>query len=199
MVRFLAGFAAASVLWVGAGAYAVVGLGWAAPEPEAEPEAVAVATDPVAEEDEPSPTRRRRVRSRTTGTGATERGASGDLEAEATTGDDLGEDEMRTIDGEGTGGEAQLTGDQIESAFDGAMGRIRRCFLLAPEDSTVTGRLTFGLRIAGTGRVSAVNLTGPSGITAGECGECLRDAARGMSFPSFDGPEMVVRYPITLE
>ena len=106
---------------------------------------------------------------------------------------------MRTIDGEGTGGEAQLSGSQIEGAFDGAMGRIRRCFILAPGDEPVTGTLTFGLRIAGSGRVSAVNLSGPRALTAGEPGDCLRDAARGISFPSFDGPEMLVRYPITLE
>ena len=91
------------------------------------------------------------------------------------------------------------SGAQIDAAFDGAMPRIRRCFVLAAGDDPVTGRLTFGMRIAGSGRVSAVNLSGPAAVTAGECGECLREAARNISFPSFDGPEMVARYPITLE
>lgn len=208
VLRFLAGFALASAICVAGVSYAVFELGWGPPEVEEPIEVAAVDEAPVA--DEPSPTRRSRrgrVRRGASGgsSGGTREGAGvasgsrADLEAEATTGDDLGEGGIRMIDGAGTGGEEQLTGAEIESAFDGVMGRVRRCFLLAPDDAPVSGRLTFGLRVAGTGRVSAVNLTGPSGLTAGECGQCLRDAARGMSFPSFDGPEMVVRYPITLE
>lgn len=146
------------------------------------------------EEEAPTTGRRRRRRS-----GASEAGGDEVPTGEATIGDDLREGEMRTIDGEGTGGEAQLSGSQIESAFDGAMGRIRRCFLLSPGDEPITGTLTFGLRIAGTGRVSAVNLSGPRALTSGEPGDCLRDAARGIAFPAFDGPEMLVRFPITLE
>ena len=106
---------------------------------------------------------------------------------------------MRTVDGEGSGGEAQLSGAQIDAAFDAAMPRIRRCFVLAAGNDPVVGRLTFGMRIAGSGHVSAVNLSGPAAATTGECGDCLRTAARSISFPSFDGPEMVARYPITLE
>lgn len=117
----------------------------------------------------------------------------------ATTGDDLGENELRVIDGEGQGGEQQLSGAQIDAGFDSAMGRIRRCFMLAAGDDPVRGRLVFGLRIAGSGRATAVNLSGPAALTTGECGECLRTAARGIEFARFDGPEMVVRYPITLE
>lgn len=200
MLRFLAGFALASAVWAGGVAYAVFGLGWAAPLPE-EPEViVAVADEPT--EEVPETGRRRRGRARAGGGSSGSSSSSGggaDLEAEATTGDDLGDGEMRMIDGEGTGGEEQLTGAEIDAAFDGAMGRIRRCFILAPAESTVTGRLTFGMRIAGTGHPSAVSLTGPSGLTSGECGDCLRDAARAIAFPTFDGPEMVVRYPITLE
>ena len=79
------------------------------------------------------------------------------------------------------------------------MGRIRRCFILAAGDEPVRGTLTFGMRIAGSGSVSAVNLSGPAAVTTGESGDCLRSAARAIRFPTFDGPEMVVRYPITLE
>jgi hypothetical protein len=106
---------------------------------------------------------------------------------------------MRTIDGEGTGGEQQLSGAQIEAGFDGAMGRIRRCFLLAPGELPITGRIVFGLRIAGSGQVQAVQLSGPAALTTGDTGECLRSVARAIRFPPFDGPEMVVRYPILLE
>lgn len=192
MARFALGFVVATLLWAGAAAALHLGLGWGPPPPPEEPVEVAVATEPTTEETAGTTRRRRRST-----TGRTDRGAV--PTGEATTGDDLREDEMRTIDGEGTGGEEQLTGAEVEGAFDGAMGRIRRCFILAPGDEPITGTLTFGLRIAGTGRVSAVNLTGPRALTTGEPGDCLRDAARGISFPTFDGPEMVVRYPITLE
>jgi hypothetical protein len=195
VARFFLGFSVASALW-GAGLAALhFGLGWGPPPLEEAPVEVAVVEDEPAPEDD-APTGRRRRRRSGSGAGA----GSGEVPTgDATIGDDLREGEMRTIDGEGTGGEAQLSGSQIEGAFDGAMGRIRRCFILAPGDEPVTGTLTFGLRIAGSGRVSAVNLSGPRALTAGEPGDCLRDAARGISFPSFDGPEMLVRYPITLE
>jgi len=47
--------------------------------------------------------------------------------------------------------------------------------------------------------VARVNLQGPAAVTGGECGDCLRTAARNAQFPSFDGPDMVVHYPLTLE
>lgn len=192
MARFALGFLVATLLWAGAAAALHLGLGWGPPAPPEAPVEVAAVDEPVPEEPAGTTRRRRRPGGRTDRSAAVPTG-------EATTGDDLREGEMRTIDGEGTGGEEQLSGAQVEGAFDGAMGRIRRCFILAPGDEPITGTLTFGLRIAGTGRVSAVNLTGPRALTTGEPGDCLRDAARGISFPTFDGPEMVVRYPITLE
>jgi hypothetical protein len=194
--RFLAGFAAATVVWVGAAAGAHFVLGWGPPAaPEENPDdAIALAED---EPDDPATKRRRGGRR---GAGSRAIGGGGRAPTgEATTGDDLREGEMRTIDGEGSGGEQQLTGAQIDGAFDGAMGRIRRCFILAAGDEAVTGRLTFGMRIAGTGQVTAVSLSGPAAVTTGECGDCLRTAARAIRFDSFDGPEMLIHYPITLE
>lgn len=197
MARFVFGFVVASLLWVGAGGVMHLALGWGPPVIEEDPAPVEVAELAVEEEEEATPRSRRRRGARG---GARTGASSGDVPTgEATIGDDLREGEMRTIDGEGTGGEAQLSGAQIEQAFDGAMGRVRRCFILAPGDEPISGTLTFGLRIAGTGRVTAVNLSGPRALTSGEPGDCLRDAARGIAFPSFDGPEMLVRYPITLE
>lgn len=198
MARFAGGFALASVVWGGVLAYLVMGAGWGPPEP-VEEAPIEVATADAPPEDEPTTKRRsgrRRTRSGTSADGSRDEEAP---RGEATTGDDLREGEARTIDMEGGGGEQQLTGGQIETAFDGAMGRIRRCFVLAAGDEPVRGRLTFGLRVAGSGRVTAVNLSGPAAVTTGDCGDCLREQVRGISFPTFDGPEMVVRYPITLE
>jgi hypothetical protein len=197
VAKFFLGFGAATALWLVAGATLVVGLGWGPPPaaPTAGEEVVVTDDPPVAAEQEPARRRRRPRRGEQPSSEGGARAPAG----EATTGDDLREGEMRTIDGEGSGGEAQLSGAQIERAFDGAMPRIRRCFLLAAGDAPVRGRLTFGLRIRGTGEVGAVNLSGPAAVTTGECGDCLRAAARAIRFPSFDGPEMVVRFPITLE
>lgn len=199
MAKFFSGFGVATVLWLLVGGGLVAGLGWGPPPPEPmEEEEEVVVAETETEPTEATPRRRRRAR-RAADQGGTESTRGETPRGEATTGDDLREGEMRTIDGEGTGGEAQLTGGQIDTAFDGAMPRIRRCFVLAAGDDPVSGRLTFGMRIAGSGEVSAVSLSGPAAVTTGECGDCLRAAARGIRFPSFDGPEMVARYPITLE
>ncbi len=194
MSRFWAGFGLASVLWAGAAAYLVLGLGFGPPAPELEApieEAPALDAEP---EPEPEPARRRRRRRARRASQDEERTPTGN----ATTGDDLREDEMRTVDMEG-GGEAQLTSAQIEAGFDSGMGRIRRCLVLMAGSDPVTGRLTFGLRVGSDGRVRAVQLSGPAAATTGEAGDCLRNAARAIHFDSFDGPEMVVRYPLTLE
>jgi hypothetical protein len=71
--------------------------------------------------------------------------------------------------------------------------------MLAAGDEPARGKLVFGLRITGEGKVSAVNLSGPSSVSQGEAGSCLRKAATGMKFRSFNGPDMVVHYPLNLE
>ena len=93
----------------------------------------------------------------------------------------------------------QLSTLQIERPLDPAMPRVRRCLLLVPGDAPITGRWVLGIKIANGGQVTAVNLSGPAVVTTAEAGECLRAAVRGVSFPSFDGPEMIVHYPLTLE
>ena len=190
MSRFWGGFAVASALWAGVGAYLVLGQGFGPPEPPPI-ESVAEVDEEPAEEAEPEPRRgsrrRWRRRGRRTPTG------------NATVGDDLREGEMRNVEMEGSGGEQQLRGAQIEAGFDAGMGQIRRCLVLIEGDDPVRGRITFGLRVAPTGRVSAVQLSGPRAATTGDAGTCLQAAARALRFDSFDGPEMVVRYPLTLE
>lgn len=193
MARFFAGFAVASILW-GSGVWAwTEGLiGQSEVVVEAEP--VAEPPEEVAEEEAPAERRRRRRR-------AGRRGMAGRPlpTGTATTGDDLGENDPRELAAGEAGGEQQLSRSQVEAAMDGGFGAIRRCLVLVPGDAPVTGRLTFGLRIAGSGEVQRVNLRGPAVVTQGEPGSCLRSAARRIRFPSFDGPEMVVHYPITLE
>jgi hypothetical protein len=193
--KFWAGFALSTVLWAGVTAYLAFGLGYGPPADEV----VRVAEAPVVEEtppeEEAAPRRRRRGRRARANAAPRAETPTG----EATTGDDLGEGEMRTLDMGGTGGEQQLRPAQIEAGIDGAMGRIRRCLVLVEGDGEVRGRLVLGLRVGPDGRVRAVQLSGPRAVTTGEAGSCLSAAARNLQFDSFDGPEMVVRYPITLE
>ncbi|HKU38061.1 MAG TPA: hypothetical protein VJR89_07940 [Polyangiales bacterium] len=118
---------------------------------------------------------------------------------ETQTGDDLGEDNARNVDMHSGGGEEQLRGTEIEKGFDSVFPQVRRCLVLAASDEPARGKLTFGLRIAGTGKVSAVNLSGPSSVAQGEAGACLRKAASSIQFRSFNGPDMVVHYPLTLD
>jgi len=192
--KFVGGFVTASLLW-GAG----VAL-WAngAFEPE---EIQTIAFDGEGLEDAGAPDdegsgMRRRGRGRR---GRRDRGGASTPTGNATTGDDLGENDPRNLDLGAGGGEQQLSGAQIESGMDGAFGRIRRCLVLMAGDDPVSGRVTFGLRVEPGGTVSRVRLSGPAAVTTGEAGDCLRTAARRAQFPSFDGPPMVVRYPITLD
>lgn len=130
----------------------------------------------------------------------TRRAPSGQVEdRDMLTGDDLGENGARNVDMHAGGGEEQLRGTEIEKGFDAAFPQIRRCLVLAASDEPARGKLTFGLRISGQGKVTAVNLSGPSSVSSGECGACLRKAASSMQFRSFNGPDMVVHYPVTLD
>ena len=190
MAKFLAGFLTASVVW-GAAAWAYV-EGYFA-EPKMVDETPVAAEELEATPEVEAPTKRRRRARRTREPRA--RTPMGN----ATTGDDLGEDSPRELTAGESGGEQQLSNAQVESVFDAAFGGIRRCLVLIEGDDEVRGRVTFGLRIAPSGNVERVNLSGPSAVTTGLPAECLQRAARRLRFPSFDGPPMVVRYPITLE
>lgn len=116
----------------------------------------------------------------------------------ALTGDSLNEDQIRDIDMVGHTGEQQLTDYEVEQGIDSVFGKIRRCLLLIAEEDPITGKVTFGMRITGKGRVSRVNLNGPSPIVRGEAGACLRRTLKSIQYRSFDGPDMVVHYPIDL-
>lgn len=196
MPRFVAGFVVASLLWIGllvAVKQGFVNLDLSPPDDEVEPEVVAATDAP--EDDARDPKKKRRVKRKASG----DRGDSRRYEGESSVGDDLGGPDTRNLDVANAGGEEQLQGSEIERGFDGAMSSIRRCLILAASDEPVTGKLIFGVRIAGSGRVEKVNLKGPSAITQSEAGSCLTAAARGIQFRSFNGPAMLVNYPLTLE
>jgi hypothetical protein len=204
-VRFLFGFLSASVLW-GALSFLYLrgSLDFLLPDEEPVPEPAVAAAEP---ENQGPPTkgkrrgvRRPRLSRRAEPSNvalAPRAGAAGRGNGESTIGDDLGWDKARNLDM--NAGEGQLAGSQIDAGFDSMMGRIRRCLILVPSDGEVTGKLVFGMRVGSDGKPRAVNLSGPSVVTAGESGACLKEAAQGIRFASFDGPDMLFKYPITLQ
>lgn len=195
MLRFLAGFAAASVLW-GAFLFSIK-LGWIdiSLEPEAPPGDETNLADSPQDDTGDKPNRQRRKRTAPLKRSRSAAGPSGDT----LVGDDLRENEARNLNVGTGGGEEQLRGTEIEKGFDSVFGQVKRCLILAAGDEPAHGKLIFGLRITGEGKVSGVNLSGPSSVAQGEAGACLRKAASGMHFRTFNGPDMVVHYPLNLE
>ncbi len=203
MARFLTGFIVASLLWSGTGYLYLQGelnpilgqLGLMEGADDPVPEATQASPDKSSKQKRKWRKKRRKKRRskpqhRTAGRSTAATG-------NATTGDRIDWDERQRIDMDG--GEEQLTGQEIEAGFDRGFSRIRRCLILVPEDAAVRGKLVFGMNVEGSGRVKAVNLSGPAAITRGESGGCLRKAARSIRFASFDGPSMLFRYPIELD
>jgi hypothetical protein len=189
-MKFVLGFISASLLWGAVAGLYVAGIIGKEPAPveSAEP------NDAPSDEREKPETSKKRRRPRKAGSKDPSGRAAG---ASETGDDDIGWDDARGIDM--NAGEQQLSGVQIEKGFDSVMPRIRRCLILVPADGEIQGRLSFGMRVGADGKVRAVNLSGPSVVTGGESGGCLRDTARGIQFAPFDGPDMVFKYPIELQ
>jgi hypothetical protein len=205
VARFFLGFLVASGLWAaaafGLSAKGMLSFERSDEEPVAE---ASPAEDEADDEGEPGKKRGKRKRAprpervraaRPDGTGSTS--ASNLPRGEATTGDDLDWDGQRNLDM--AAGEEQLSGKSIEAGFDSAMSKIRRCLILVPAEGEVTGKLTFGMRVGSDGAPKAVNLSGPAVVTSGESGSCLRKAAEAIRFAKFSGPDMLFKYPVTLQ
>lgn len=125
-------------------------------------------------------------------------GGAGYDTSQVTVGDDLNGRAPRELT-MGAGAEEQLTNAEIDQGIDRVFRGIQRCLILVPSDAPATGRVTLGMHIAPSGNVTKVNLSGPATIVQGESGACIRKAVRSIRYPSFDGPDMVVHYPIVFE
>lgn len=197
MPRFLAGFLTASLLWGGllfAQARGIININLEPDEPVA-----AVEPEPQDAPQDARDPRRRKRSGRKRASGDRDRGDARRYSGDALSGDDLGDPELRDLNAAQAGGEEQLLGTEIEKGFDSVFPQVKRCLILAAGDEPVSGKLTFGLRISGQGGVTAVNLKGPAAITRSEAGDCLRKTAKGIRFRSFNGPDMLVHYPLTLQ
>jgi len=194
VLKFVAGFALASVLW-GAFVFSYK-QGWIdiSLEPEAPQEdaAKSAVNNDADEPDKPGRPRHKRT------SGAVKHHVAAPT-GDALAGDDLRENEARNVNMGANGGEEQLRGTEIEQGFDSVFPQVRRCLMLAAGDEPAHGKLMFGLRISAEGKVTAVNLSGPASVAQGDAGACLRKAATGMHLRAFHGPDMVVHYPLNLE
>lgn len=195
VVRFFTGFLTASLLWGGLAALVFLGVlpfpGGSQEAPEVE---IAPGPDPAPSDSDDKPKRKRLKKPRVSGP---EGGRAGSGSGSRTIGDDLDWSGSRQVDM--AAGEGQLSGKQIEAGFDSVMGKIRRCLILVPSDDEIQGKLLFGMRVGSDGKARAVQLSGPSVVIGGESGSCLRDAAQSIRFATFDGPDMLFKYPITLQ
>jgi len=191
--RFLAGFVAASLLWGGFLLAYSRGLINVDLEPAGREAPESVQPDDAPSSDPATGSTKKRTSRRGK---ASRKGTR--YVGDSTSGDDLGGPEAHDLEAANAGGEEQLTGHEIEQGFDGVFPQVKRCLILAAGDEPVSGKITFGLRISGHGGVTKVNLQGPSGITQSEAGDCLRKAAQGIRFRSFNGPDMLVHFPLTL-
>jgi hypothetical protein len=82
-----------------------------------------------------------------------------------------------------------------------SFGSIRRCIMIAQadRDTPVRGRMSIGMRIRPTGEVGAVKVSPPGPLAQSDLGPCVRSVVGRIRFPRFDGRDMVVTYPVTLE
>jgi hypothetical protein len=162
--------------------------------------ATVVAAAPAEESTARGKGRRRRPGRRGAGTGGDDEAAT----PEERTPDWNGSDDLdlppQEIDVE-HGGERQLSNTVIESTMGKSFGSIRRCIMLAQSDreTPVRGRMKIGMRIRSTGEVGAVKVSPPGPLASSELGPCVRNVVGRIRFPRFDGRDMVVTYPVTLE
>jgi hypothetical protein len=198
MKPFLSGFLAALVIGVG--------LLWAQGHgylelfaKEQEPAAIAPAPAPPPSEPAPASREKKGKRGRRRARAAAAAAvAKGFEDGDGVAGDDLGQG-ARALDGASRGGEEQLSNAQIERGIDRIFGGIERCLVLMPPDAPSSGRVVIGMGIASGGAVTRVNLSGTKAMITGECGACIQRLVRSLRFPPFDGPEMIVRYPVSFD
>ncbi|HEX2676019.1 MAG TPA: hypothetical protein VHM19_05250, partial [Polyangiales bacterium] len=127
----------ASLIWGGlvfASSRGYIDLGLA-PADEKPPEEVAV-------DDAPDDAKKSDRKRRRSGSAGSKRSHGVTRSGDSTSGDDLDENGPRQVDMAGGGGEEQLNGTEIEKAFDGVFGQVRRCLILAASDEPVHGKVT---------------------------------------------------------
>ncbi len=167
-----------------------------------EGQCVAVASasteDDDTDEAEPSKNKRRKRRS--------ERGSGGEHGGEAGAEDGLApfvpindsgvprfnRKSAKTIDLDA--GSERLSDRVVNQELAKLDSRFQRCVATAAiySDDALRGSLNYELGIAGSGKVTGVNVKAPGSLKVFGIVPCVRKAIHGHRFPSFDGPTMGV-------
>ncbi len=213
MKAFITGFSVASLMWVGLLYLQLSGsvdLGSATGITPAQADLEVVADAPTegdldAKAKKPKRRKKRRGRRhkvRTLGQASYTQAADYDYN-EAQVGDDLTRSnnvaDAHEV-GFGTPGrEEQLPHREIDRGIDSVFNGITRCLVLVPAGASTKGKIVVGMNIASSGKVTKVNLKGPNVMVKGESGACLRRTIKSIRYPGFNGPDMVVHYPITFD
>jgi len=209
MKQFALGFAIASLVWIGV-LYAESTGAISVFDASAEDEDL---EDSVVEEDnvEDTVSRKKKGRRGRRGRAARRRGRNThrrDRTVKAmpaydtsagVSGDALGKSGPKSVSMDKRGGEKQLSSSDIERGIDRVFRGIERCLILVQSNAPATGKVTIGMHIAPSGKVTKVNLKGPNVIIQGESGSCIRRMVKSITYPGFDGPDMIVQYPIEFD
>ena len=201
MKHFISGFLTATVLWIvvfsieSGGILNLFGSD-EAEEKEELVETIDTGGDP---NDKSANKRGRKGRRRRSRPGSTAQEGPGYELGDGVTGDDLGAPGSREVGMGGPGSEEQLKEAEIDRGIDRVFRGIERCLVLVPSDAPTAGRIVVGMHISSSGNVTKVNLKGPNALIKGECGACIQRNVKSIKYASFDGPDMVVHYPITFE
>lgn len=91
-------------------------------------------------------------------------------------------------------GSERLSDAQIDKTLRALDPAFQRCVRDAAErvDDLGTGKITFELGVAGSGKVTGVNARGPANLADAGLIPCVRKAIYAQRFPLFNGPEMRV-------
>ncbi len=91
-------------------------------------------------------------------------------------------------------GSGRLSDSQVNRELDSLDPQLRACVRDANDrvDELGTGTVKYSFGVAGTGKVTGVNVSAPANLKSAGIVPCVRKAVYGHKFPSFDGPEMKV-------
>jgi hypothetical protein len=202
MKKFVAGFVVGSAVWLAVlYAQSTGRLDLFGSDEATGPEIVMLPeTEVLSTEGKPKRRgKRRKAKRRRTGGNRQAAADPGYDTGEGFMGDDLGSPGTREVAMGGAGREEQLSSAQIDRGIDRVFRGIERCLVLVPSNAPATGKLVLGMHIASSGRVTKVNLKGPNVLIKGEAGACFRRTVKTIRFDGFDGPDMIVHYPIIFD
>lgn len=107
----------------------------------------------------------------------------------------------RAVDMNGGDGDEQLNEAVLNQHMREVEYAINECLALAScyqGSSLPNGRIDFQFRLTGAGKVDAISVTAPPGLSVFGIVPCVRKAVSDHAFPTYSGPPMSVKYNIEI-